>query len=214
MVKFYDLANLEIKHELFTIRRYREHDFAGLEAIFHQEFFTWFFTAYKNCREFVLEKMAEFEKGNLVMLVIIDNKTKQIIGTSSLYEISIRHKRLELGSSWLAEEYQGTFFNALVKYLLIDALIVRLGFNRLQWKTDALNEKSRNAMLKLGFVYEGTLHRHAITYSGRVRDSLVFAVTDNDWLKIQLIIAARIHKKALLSNVSEISLEYVHGDNL
>lgn len=214
MVKFYDLANLEIKHELVTIRRYREHDFAGLEAIFRQEFFTWFFTAYKNCREFVLEKMAEFEKGNLVMLVIIDNKTKQIIGTSSVYEISIRHKRLELGSSWLAEEYQGTFFNALVKYLLIDALIVRLGFNRLQWKTDALNEKSRNAMLKLGLVYEGTLHRHAITYSGRVRDSLVFAVTDHDWQKIQLIIAARIQKKALLSKVSEISLEYVNGDNL
>lgn len=210
MVKFYDLANLEIQHELVTIRRYREHDFAGLDAIFQQDFFTWFFTAYQNCQEFVLEKMAEFEKGNLVMLVVIDNKTKRIIGTSSLYDISLRHKRLELGSSWLAKEYQGTYFNALIKYLLINELIAKLGFNRLQWKTDSLNEKSRNAMLKLGFVYEGTLHRHAITYSGRVRDSLIFAVTDETWVSIRQIILARIKKKVSESNLNNSSeLEFI-----
>ncbi|TXJ01324.1 MAG: N-acetyltransferase [Neisseriales bacterium] len=198
MAKFYDLSSLEIKHELITIRRYRESDFASLEAIFEQEFFTWFFSAYQNCLEFVQEKMADYERGNLVMLVIIDNQTQHIIGTSSLYDISFRHKRIEMGSSWLARAYQGTQYNALAKFLLINYLLNTLEFNRIQWKTDALNVKSKTAMLKLGFVYEGTLRRHAITYSGRVRDSLVFAVTDIDWQHVSVIMQERIKKKSLI----------------
>lgn len=195
MLKFNDLAQLEINHPEVTIRRYQETDFAGLEAIFERDFFTWFFTDYQSCQEFVAEKMAEFVKNSLIMLVIIDNQTQQIIGTSSLYEISLRHKRTELGSSWLARSYQGTHYNALIKLLLIEHLIVKFGFNRLQWKTDALNEKSKAAMLKLGFVHEGTLRRHAITFSGRVRDSLVFGVTDLDWPQVKALIQARIASK-------------------
>ena len=68
-----------------------------LRAIFEQEFYL-VFSAYQNCREFVQEKMAEYER-KFVMLVIIDNQTQHIIGTSSLYDISFRHKRLEMGSS-------------------------------------------------------------------------------------------------------------------
>ncbi len=199
MFKFTDLANLEINHPEVTIRRYQETDFDGLDAIFERDFFTWFFTDYQSCQEFVAEKMAEFAKNSLIMLVIIDNKTNQIIGTSSLYEISLRHKRTELGSSWLARSYQGTHYNALIKLLLIECLIEEFGFNRLQWKTDALNEKSKVAMLKLGFVHEGTLRQHAITYSGRVRDSLVFAVTNLDLPQVKALIQARIiYKKDVL----------------
>ncbi len=195
MANFYDLTHLEVVNEYVTIRRYRESDFGGLNAIFKQEFFMWFFTAYKNCQEFVKEKIDEFEHGDLVMLVIIDNLTGKIIGTSSLYDISFRHKRLEIGSSWLDSNYQGTAYNAIAKKLLITTLIEKLGFNRVQLKCDALNEKSRHAMLKLGFVYEGTLHRHAVTFSGRVRDSLVFAITDITWNNIQTVMTQRISQK-------------------
>lgn len=194
-MNFHDLANLEIVNPLITIRSYKEEDFANLDAIFDPEFFKWFFTNYSTCKEFVSEKMAEHAKDNLVMYVIIDNSTNKIIGTSSLYEISFRHKRIEMGSSWLAKKYHGTQYNALAKYLMIDTLINKLGFNRIQWKTDALNEKSKAAMTKLGFIFEGTLHRHAITYSGRVRDSLVFAVTDQTWSEISQVINKRVEDK-------------------
>ncbi len=195
MITFENLQNIHIQHELVTIRNYRDSDLDGLRAIFNPEFFTWFFTQYASCDDFIAEKLVEVAKKNLALLVIVDNKTERIIGTSSLYEISFRHKRLEMGSSWLAKEYQGSGFNPLNKYLLIDYLINKLGFNRIQWKTDALNEKSKQAMLKLGFIHEGTLRRHAITQSGRVRDSLVFAVTDQDWGKISSIMSERIQLK-------------------
>ncbi|MEN9946663.1 MAG: hypothetical protein RLZZ293_1049, partial [Pseudomonadota bacterium] len=101
LLSFYDLANLEIDHPQLIIRRYRESDFSQLNAIFDPEYFVWFFTNYKSCREFIQEKIQEYQKANLVMLVIIDKLTGEIIGTSSLYEISLRHKRLEMGSTWL-----------------------------------------------------------------------------------------------------------------
>lgn len=197
MATFYDLSHFEANNELISIRRYREGDYADLEAVFEQEFFIWFFTAYKTCRDFICEKMNEFERGNLIMLVIIDNKTNKVIGTSSLYDISLHHKRLEIGSSWLARNYQGSQYNALAKKLIISTLIEKLGFNRVQLKCDALNEKSKHAMLKLGFVYEGTLHRHAVTFSGRVRDSLVFAITDLDWSQILPVMNRRITEKSV-----------------
>lgn len=194
-MNFNELANLTFSNDLVTIRRYQESDFAGLNQIFDPEYFMWFFTNYACCQEFVTEKMSDYEQQKLIMYVIIDNKTGCIIGTSSLYEISFRHKRLEMGSSWLAKAYHGSQYNAVAKHLLIDSLIKQCGFNRIQWKTDALNTKSRAAMSKLGFVYEGTLHRHAITYTGRVRDSLVFAVTDESWQEISQIIQKRILEK-------------------
>lgn len=195
-MNFQVLADLKISNDLVTIRRYHDDDFEQLNAIFSQEFFAWFFTNYSDCRQFVAEKMVDYGKNNLVMYVIIDNKTQQVIGTSSLYEISFRHKRLEMGSSWLAKSYHGSQYNASAKFLLIDTLINQLGFNRIQWKTDALNEKSKAAMTKLGFKFEGTLYRHAVTYTGRVRDSLVFAVTDVTWPEIKQIILQRIQHKA------------------
>lgn len=194
-MKMDDLINLCVSNELVTIRRYREDDFASLEKIFNKDLFAWFFTNYDSCRDFVDEKMQDFADGKLIMYVIIDNKTAQIIGTSSLYEISLRHKRLEMGASWLSKYYHGSAYNSTAKYLLIETLIEKFGFNRIQWKTDALNEKSKTAMSKLGFVYEGTLNRHAVTASGRVRDSLVFAVTDVTWSDVKLLMQSRIQVK-------------------
>ncbi len=198
MINFTELANMVIKNDLITIRKYQDSDFEQLEAIFKKEFFEWFFTNYDNCAQFVNEKLDEYNKQKLIMYVIIDNQTNRVIGTSSLYEISFRHKRLEMGSSWLAKEYHGTEYNSLAKYEFIRELIEVFKFNRIQWKTDGLNLKSQNAMLRLGFKHEGILERHAITYSGRVRDSFVFAVTDITWHKnVKQKILERIANKGV-----------------
>jgi RimJ/RimL family protein N-acetyltransferase len=52
---------------------------------------------------------------------------------------------------------------------------------RLELKTDALNQKSRNAILRIGAKEEGTLRRHTLTWTGRVRDTVYFSVLDSEW---------------------------------
>jgi len=59
------------------------------------------------------------------------------------------------------------------------------GCFRVELKTDALNEKSRNAILRLGAREEGTLRRHVITWTGRVRDSVYFSILDSEWAGVK-----------------------------
>lgn len=59
-------------------------------------------------------------------------------------------------------------------------------------ETDALNQKSRNAILRLGAKEEGTLRRHLITWSGRVRDTVYFSILDSEWPEVKAGLQAKI----------------------
>jgi N-acetyltransferase len=59
-------------------------------------------------------------------------------------------------------------------------------------KTDVLNEKSRNAMLRLGAVEEGVLRRHILTYSGRFRDMIYYSILDNEWPAVRARLELRL----------------------
>ena len=56
---------------------------------------------------------------------------------------------------------------------------------RVELKTDALNQRSRNAILRIGAKEEGTLRRHLITHTGRVRDTVYFSILDNEWPQVK-----------------------------
>ncbi|HEY0048754.1 MAG TPA: GNAT family protein, partial [Pyrinomonadaceae bacterium] len=56
---------------------------------------------------------------------------------------------------------------------------------RVELKTDALNEKSRSAILRLGAKEEGIFRRHVITDSGRLRDSVYFSILDSEWQSVK-----------------------------
>jgi RimJ/RimL family protein N-acetyltransferase len=63
---------------------------------------------------------------------------------------------------------------------------------RVELKTDALNEKSRNAILRIGATQEGTLRRHLITHTGRVRDTVYFSILDHEWPEVKAKLEARL----------------------
>ena len=194
-LNFSIFSNLNLSNEYLTLRPYAGSDFAALAHQFNPDMFQWFFVKYNDCAEFVAEKMQKLAANEAVMYVIIDNSTGIIIGTTSIYEISYAHRRIETGSTWLGAAYRGKFYNTMAKYLLLEYMFETLKLHRVQWKTDRLNETSQLAMLKLGLIKEGVLRRHAVTYSGRVRDSVVFGLTDLDWPDTRLYIQRRIALK-------------------
>jgi RimJ/RimL family protein N-acetyltransferase len=69
--------------------------------------------------------------------------------------------------------------------MLMGMAFDQLGYRRLEWKADALNEASAAAALRLGFTYEGTF-RKATIYKGRNRDTAWYAIVDDDWPGIRL----------------------------
>lgn len=103
-----------------------------------------------------------------------------LVGTSSLYEIRPVHRRCEIGSTFYRPEARGGAINPACKRLLL-AHAFDAGAVRVEIITDAVNAQSQAAIRKLGARYEGLLKKHKITWTGRVRDTAMFAITEDDW---------------------------------
>lgn len=114
-----------------------------------------------------------------------------LVGTSSLYEIRPEHRRCEIGSTFYRPEARGGAVNPACKLLLLQHAF-DCGAVRVEIITDAINPRSRAAIAKLGAVREGVLRRHKITHTGRVRDTVMFAITDEDWPTVRDRLDARL----------------------
>ena len=115
-----------------------------------------------------------------------------LIGSTRYLNIAPEHRRREIGWTWLAPSHWGGRANAAAKLLLFEHAFETLGAQRVELRTDALNQRARRAILKLGVVEEGLLHRHMVVAGGRVRDTVQFAVVDETWPAVRATLEARI----------------------
>ena len=116
---------------------------------------------------------------------IFDKQTNAVAGSTRYGNISFTHKRLEIGWTWLHPNFHGTGLNKACKQLLLSFAFETLGFNRVEIKTDVLNQQSRKAILKLGAKEEGIFRKHQVTAEGRVRDSIYFSIINDEWPEIK-----------------------------
>ena len=130
---------------------------------------------------YVAEALREREAGTALPFVTVERASGQIIGSTRFGNIDRRHRRAEIGWTWLARPWQRTAANTEAKYLMLGHAFDAWGLQRVEFKTDRLNERSRAALLRIGAREEGVLRRHMITWNGRVRDSVYFAILDEEW---------------------------------
>lgn len=102
------------------------------------------------------------------------------VGMASLMRMDLPNRVIEVGSILFAPTLQRTPAATEAMYLLARYVFETLGFRRYEWKCNALNEPSRRAAARLGFVYEGTFRQHMIA-RGRNRDTAWFAMLDGEW---------------------------------
>ena len=93
-------------------------------------------------------------------------------------------RRLELGNIWYGPEAQNTCANTEAAYLMLCEAFDCMAYRRVEWKCDALNERSRSAALRLGFTYEGLFRQHMIV-KDRNRDTTWFAMLDTEWSRVK-----------------------------
>ena len=132
-------------------------------------------------RAYVSAALAEQDRGLALPFAIVDQASDRIIGSTRYMDIAIAHRRLEIGSTWIARAHQRTGANTEAKRLLLAHAFDVLGVQRVVLKTDALNEQSRKAIARLGAVEEGIFRKHLIATSGRVRDMVYFSILDTEW---------------------------------
>lgn len=115
-----------------------------------------------------------------------------LVGTTSLYDIRPEHRRCELGATFYRPDARGGVVNPSCKRLLLEQAF-EAGALRVEILTDALNARSRAAIEKLGARFEGVLGNHKITWTGRTRDTALYAVLDRDWPEVRARLDARLN---------------------
>ena len=108
--------------------------------------------------------------------------------------IALDHRRIEIGWTWVGTAFQRTGANREAKLLMLSHAFDTLGCRRVEFKTDALNEKSRTALLGIGARFEGIFRNHMVMPDGRMRDSAYYSVIDNEWPEVRAALEARIRR--------------------
>jgi RimJ/RimL family protein N-acetyltransferase len=109
----------------------------------------------------------------------------QVIGSTRFMNIDVANRRVEIGATWIAAPWRRTAVNTEAKYLMLRHAFETLGCIRVELKTDALNQRSRNAIRRIGAQEEGILRQHVVTWSGRLRDSVYFSILNSEWPRVK-----------------------------
>lgn len=126
-----------------------------------------------------------------VMYTVSSHRLGPCVGCLSLMNIRPDHGVCEVGSIWITPRAQRTEVHTNALFLLLCYVFDDLGYRRLEWKCNSLNVPSQNAARRLGFTYEGTFRQHMVS-RGENRDTVWFAVTDEDWPGVRSRLEGRL----------------------
>jgi RimJ/RimL family protein N-acetyltransferase len=138
---------------------------------------------------YVQTALEQQRNGESLPFAIVAQSDGEAIGCTRYMSIARAHRRLEIGSTWLTVSRQRSGANTEAKLLLLTHAFEVLGANRVELKTDALNQKSRKAIARIGATEEGIFRRHVVCTSGRVRDTVYFSIIDSEWPAVKARLA-------------------------
>lgn len=133
------------------------------------------------------------KSGRIISFVTIEKATGTVVGATSFRDIEPDHHTAEIGGTWIGLRWQRTAINSEAKYLMLRYLFDTLGWQRAWFKTDVLNVKSQRAIERLGATREGVMRKNMIVQHGRQRDSVLYAIIDDDWPAIRTRMEAALY---------------------
>ncbi|HEY7482837.1 MAG TPA: GNAT family protein [Streptosporangiaceae bacterium] len=139
--------------------------------------------------------------GRRAVYHITDKRRGLTAGSMSYGNMAERDGRIEIGWSWLGRDFRGTGLNRWAKYLLMEHAFERMGAERVEFKTDQLNEQARRGLRNIGAVAEGTLRSYNPMPGGRRRDAVFYSVLRAEWpsVKRQLAEHPKVKPSAAVS---------------
>ncbi len=147
-----------------------------------------------DARRYLEMQIADQRAGRRQSFAIVDRRTGALAGSTSLGNASAQDRRIEIGWTWLAVGWQGRGFNTRAKYLLLERCFESLSAHRVEFKTDAINHRARQALRKVGATEEGTLRAHTLMHDGRYRDTVYYSILADEWERV------RAHLRSLIED--------------
>jgi len=147
-------------------------------------------------REYVDAALAEAREGKAIPFVTVDRASGRIIGSTRFANFDHQNRRVEIGWTWITPEFQRTHVNTEAKFLMLCHAFEKWECVRVELKTDVLNDKSRNAMLRIGAREEGIHRKHILTHSGRWRDTIYYSILDTEWPEVKRFLLKSLERGA------------------
>ncbi|NJO25382.1 MAG: GNAT family N-acetyltransferase [Bacteroidia bacterium] len=176
---------LKLETDKVLLRPLQHLDIASFNTIANNPSIWKYFTKLLNdpgeLQQWVETALQERTEGKRIPFTIIEKATGAICGSTSFGSISYFDKRIEIGWSWLGQQYQGTGVNFHAKFTLLTYALEILEWERVEIKTDNLNERAKQGLRKIGATEEGVLRSHMQMPLNRRRDSVYFSILKNEW---------------------------------
>jgi RimJ/RimL family protein N-acetyltransferase len=175
-----------LEGRIVTLEPLEERHVPGLrEAAADERIWTWMITT--DAEEWIRGALAATDMYHFVVL-----RNGVVVGSTSYLNVVPEHRRLEIGNTWNSPSAWGTGANTDAKYLLLRHAFEELGIQRVEFKTDAKNERARAALAALPSEFEGIHRKHMVVRDGERRDSAWYAVIDDDWPVVKAALERRI----------------------
>jgi RimJ/RimL family protein N-acetyltransferase len=155
------------------------------EAAADERIWTWMLTTDP-------EIWLEHTLGSDVMQPFAVLRNGEVVGSTSYMSLAPEHRRLEIGNTWMSPSAWNTGANVEAKYLLLRHAFEVVGCRRVEFKTDAKNERARRALAALPAEFEGIHRKHMIVRGGERRDSAWYAVIEDDWPEVKAALERRL----------------------
>jgi RimJ/RimL family protein N-acetyltransferase len=145
-------------------------------------------------KAYVETALDERRRESSLPFVTRDKTSDKIVGSTRFGNIDVKNSRSEIGWTWIHPDRQRTYVNTEAKLLMLTHAFETWNCLRVELKTDALNEKSRNAILRIGAKFEGIFRQHMITDSGRLRDTAYFSIIDSEWPAVRASLQSKLRR--------------------
>jgi RimJ/RimL family protein N-acetyltransferase len=143
-------------------------------------------------RKWVRNVLARAAEGTDLPFAVVHLPSRRVAGATRYMEIRRPHRGLEIGGTWYGAEFRRTAVNTECKFLLLQHAFEALRCVRVQFKTDARNERSQRALARIGASKEGTLRNHMILPDGTLRDSVYYSILDSEWPGVQRLLREKL----------------------
>jgi RimJ/RimL family protein N-acetyltransferase len=174
------------------------HEEGLVQAAVDAEMFQWMPVDMASSREalheWVASTLAAATEGQEVPFTILDAGSGRVLGSTRFLALALEHLRAEIGWTWVTRSAWGTGANVETKKLLLGHAFEQVGLRRVEFKTDARNERSRGALLALGAQFEGIFRKHMVVRDEGVRDSAYYSVIDEDWPAVKRHLERRLSR--------------------
>jgi N-acetyltransferase len=189
------LEGSNVRLEPLSLQHHSQLCEAGLD----EEIWRWTTTQIstpEEMRAYIETALKDQAAGVSLPFATIEKSSGRAVGSTRFGNIDTAHARVEIGWTWIGRRWQRTAVNTEAKYLMLRHAFENWNCIRVELKTDSLNARSRNAILRLGAREEGTLRNHMKTQQGRLRHTVCFSIIDSEWPTVKASLEEKMARSA------------------